>query len=333
MFKKIIYGFLMFLGCLAIFVLVLALKKPAGVTANIEWGAAFSKFYADQLGLDWKKTYLAVLDELGPKYLRLPVYWQDVEPQSESYIFDDYDWMVKEASDRDIKIILVIGRRVPRWPECHIPDWAVSLNEKSQQSRILKLIPEIVNHYKNEKNLYAWQVENEPFLAFGECPTIDGNFLDREIEVVRSLDSSRPIMVTDSGELSIWLPAAKRADIFGTTMYRTVWNQYLGFYKYPLPPQFFWLKANLVRIFNPGKPIIVSELQGEPWTHKRPPETSMEDQMRSMSFEQFKENINYAEQVGFSPVYFWGVEWWYWMKITQDRAEYWDYAREIISGK
>ena len=58
------------------------------------------------------------------------------------------------------------------------------------------------------------------------------------------IDKDREIMITDSGELSIWLPAVKRADVFGTTMYRIVWSEkiskYFGYIKYPLPPRFFW---------------------------------------------------------------------------------------------
>jgi len=56
--------------------------------------------------------------------LRLVAYWQKIEPEQGKYSFEDLDWQIKEAEKRDIEVILVIGRKVSRWPECHIPEWA-----------------------------------------------------------------------------------------------------------------------------------------------------------------------------------------------------------------
>jgi hypothetical protein len=330
--KKIFFWFLIFILGLSIFIGFL-LRRPSGITEHIQWGVAYSKYFTEKMGLDWKETYLAILDDLKPQSLRLPIYWFDIEPQSGVYNFADYDWLVGEAQKRNVKLILVLGRKMPRWPECHLPDWAASLSQDSQQMRLLKTIPQIVEHYKNLDNLYLWQVENEPFLPFGECPLSGADFLEKEISAVRLADSKHPILITDSGELGLWLSAAKRADIFGTTMYRIIWKKYLGYFKYPLPPQFFWLKANLIHLFYPRKPIIVSELQAEPWSQKMPYETSLAEQFKSMSFEQFKENITYAKQVGFPEVYFWGAEWWYWLKIKQNHPEFWIEAKKIINGE
>jgi hypothetical protein len=329
--KKIILiiFLILFLFLLALFIFLA--RRPSGTTENIEWDVAFSKYFAEKMDLDWRETYLAVLDDLKPKTLRLPIYWEDVEPQSGVYNFTDYDWMAEQAAQKNVKLILVIGRKLPRWPECHVPSWAAPLNAASQQTMLLKAIPEIVTHFKNLNNLYLWQVENEPFLPFGECQLMGGDFLDKEIAAVRAADPAHKIMITDSGELSIWFSAAKRADIFGTTMYRIVWNSWLGYYKYPLPPQFFWLKANLIHLFYPQKPIVVSELQSEPWAHTMPYETSLEEQFKSMNLQQFIENINYAKQVGFPQVYLWGAEWWYWLKTKHNQPEIWEAAKAVIN--
>jgi hypothetical protein len=139
--------------------------------------------------------------------------------------------------------------------------------------------------------------------------------------------------VTDSGELSAWVQAAKRADIFGTTMYLIVHSPKVGYLEYHLPPRFFWLKANIVHLFYPEKPITVSELQAEPWGPKLLYDISLEEMMKTMSFPQFQKNIEYAKQVGFPEIYLWGAEWWYWMRTVQGDARYWDYAREIINTK
>jgi len=331
---KKLWIFLIILALIIAAILILAFHRPAGTVSGdqIQWDVAFSKYFAEKMSLDWKETYLAILDDLKPKVVRLPIYWEDIEPQTGVYNFTDYDWMIQQAQSKNVKLILVIGRKLPRWPECHLPTWAAPLNAQSQQTRLLKIIPVIVNRYKDSPSLYLWQVENEPFLPFGECPMMGGDFLDEEITAVRALDFKHQILITDSGELSLWLSAAKRADIFGTTMYRVVWNQYLGYYKYPLPPRFFWLKANLVHLFYPNKPIIVSELQGEPWAHTMPYETPLDEQFKSVNFAQFQENINYAKQVGFPEVYLWGAEWWYWLKTKQGHSEFWDAAKKVINS-
>jgi hypothetical protein len=101
--------------------------------------------------------------------------------------------------------------------------------------------------------------------------------------------------------------------------------------KYPLPPKFFWLKINFIRLFYPKKPIIVSELQAEPWGPKMIYETSLEEQAKSMNLKQFYDNIEYARNVGFPKVYLWGAEWWYWLKVKHGQPEIWKAAREVIN--
>ena len=312
---------------------IFLIRKPTGLVDNVDdikWGVAFSKPFATEMGLDWRETYLTVLDDLKVKRMRLPIYWQDIEVEPGKYDFSDYDWMIEEAKKRDAQLILVIGRKLPRWPECHAPFWADKLSEQEKQEKILAVMSKEVERYKDIENLYLWQVDNEPFLPFGKCTISNADFLDREVATVRQADRNHKIMVTDSGELSIWVQAAKRADIFGTTMYRVVFKKPVNYFKYPLPPKFFWLKANIVHFFYPGKPIIVSELQAEPWGPKLIYNLSLEEQEKSMSLAQFHENIEYAKQVGFPENYLWGAEWWYWLKTKHQKPEFWEAAKEVI---
>jgi hypothetical protein len=311
------------------------IRKPAGLVGDpgdIKWGVAFSKPFANEMGLDWRENYLAILDDLGAKSIRLPIYWQDVESEEGKYNFDDYDWMIEEAQKRNVELILVIGRKLPRWPECHSPFWADGLSEQEKQEKILAVMEKEVERFRDIPNLYLWQVDNEPFLPFGECTTTNKDFLDQEVAKVREIDPNHKIMVTDSGELSIWVRAAKRADIFGTTMYRVIYKDSLGYFKYPLPPKFFWMKANIVHLLYPGKPIVVSELQAEPWGPKLIYDLALDEQEKSMSLNQFHENIEYARAVGFPENYLWGAEWWYWLKTKHDRPEFWEAAKDILKN-
>ncbi len=330
--KKILL-FILIILVLSIFYLV---RKPTGIVSNardVQWGVAFSKIFSVQLGLDWKENYLAILTDLKPATIRLPIYWQDIEPEPGKYDFSDYDWMAQEAQRQGVKLILVVGRKVPRWPECHSPSWADKLSENEKQEKIIEYISASVERYKNIDNLYLWQVDNEPFLPFGACTKFDVNFLDREIATARNMDPSHKIMVTDSGELSTWVQAAKRADIFGTTMYRVIWKSPAGYFKYPLPPKFFWLKANIVHLLYPERPIVVSELQAEPWGPKQIYDLPVDEQMKSMDINQFHANIEYAKRVGFPEDYLWGAEWWFWMKTKKNRPEFWEAAKEVMKSE
>src|SRR3989344_137448 len=299
-------------------------RQTASPDRKIIWGATFDDAFLSKFGLDWRAGYLAMLDDLKIRNIRLIAHWTEVEPQEEKFDYTILDWQIEQAAKRNAKIILAAGSKLPRWPECYQPDWV-----KDKQPALLKYIETTVNRYKNNPAIVAWQVENEPFLSFGECPLLDVKLLDEEIALVKKLDS-RPIIVTDSGELSLWARAATRGDIFGTTLYRWVWNQYVGSYKYPIPPAFFTLKERLTRLFvGQEKPFVVIELQGEPWTHKQIYEIPIAEQLNLMPWSEFNATIDYAKQTGFDEYYLWGVEWWYYLK-ENGQGEYWERVKRLI---
>jgi len=315
----LISGFLIYFG-----------RETADPNRKIEWGVTYSAYFVKKLGLDWQKVYLEILDDLKFKKFRLIAYWPEIEPQENVYDFSDLDWQINQAASRSAKIILAIGRKLPRWPECHEPSWAQNQKLKIKNQKLLEYIEKTVNYYKNNSVIIAWEVENEPFLEFGECPVLDVKLLDEEIALVRRLDN-RPVIITDSGELSMWIRAAKRADIFGTTLYRWVWHKWLGTYQYPIPPAFFRAKERIVRLFvGQQKPFIVIELQAEPWHKKQIYERPLEEQLESLNFTEFKGIIDYAKKTGFSEYYLWGAEWWYYLK-QNGHPEYWNYVKTIVA--
>lgn len=311
-----------------------------GPAEDIAWGVHFSQKHAQYLGLDWRKAYLSLLDDLGVSDLRLSVYWDITEPADDRYEFADLDWQLERISERGIPVLLIVGMKLPRWPECYIPSWASGLDEKNQQEELMEWLGQVILRYKDNRAIWAWQVENEPFFRFGQCPARDTEFLKREVELVRSLDD-RPIVVTDSGEWSFWFTTAGIADIPGTTMYKRVWfsfpdflktlflDKWTGFYVYyPFPPKFYQAKADLVgRVFH--KEVIVTELQAEPWGPVLLYELPVEEQSKTMDLEKFKEMIEFARKSGFSRFYLWGSEWWYWMKTVQNDSRIWDEAGKL----
>jgi len=298
---------------------------------KIDWGVNFSQQHSEFLGLDWQENYLALLDDLKVKNIKLLTQWDLLEPEKDQYSFDDLDWQITEAEVRGAKILLVIGMKTGHWPECHLPDWAKNLAKEEQQKKILELLQNIVLRYRDQSSIWAWQVENEPFFPFGECPWQDEEFLKKEISLVKSLDSQkRPIVVSDSGEGSFWLSAAKLGDIVGTTMYKKIWFDLLGRYvSYPFPPVFYWRKAEIIKkLFN--KKVMVVELQAEPWGPKLLYDLPLSEQEKTMNLEQFQKNIEFAEKTGLNTFYLWGGEWWYWLKEIKKDSRIWDGARTLF---
>jgi hypothetical protein len=298
--------------------------------AKVTYGVTFSKQYAEYLGVDWKQNYLALLDDLKVRNFRLPVYWSEIEANRGNYYFDNVDWELEQAKARNAKVILVVGMKQPRWPECHMPDWAKGLVDTERQKELDAAITATVNRYKDNPAVTTWQVENEPYLPYGECPKIDSKILEEEIAIVRKLDPSRPIMVTDSGELSTWYGAATHGDILGTTLYRIVWSNEIGYVHYPIASIFYRLKAALITYMTHVKKIVIVELQAEPWSPTLVIDTPLEEQYKSMNAEQLRKNVEYVDQVEFSEAYLWGAEWWYWLKINKGDSSLWEEARKIF---
>ena len=314
---------------IALFLFLFAGEAPR--TESVAWGVNFSQKHAINLGLDWKETYLALLDDLGAKRLKIAVHWDYIEGEAPGLFFDDVDWQMKEVEKRGVQVLLVIGQKTPRWPECHIPQWAKDLKKQDKQDAVLRMLAGVVSRYKDSPALWGWQVENEPFFPFGQCPGgIARSFLKKEADMVRSLDPNHPIVISESGEASLWFDAAYYGDIVGITLYQKAWFRQLGMYiDYPLPPVFYWRKAQLVNaLFH--KDVIGVELQAEPWGPSLVYNVSSEEQEKTMNIDLFRDNVEFARRTGLKTFYFWGGEWWYWMKEKQNHPEIWDEARNIF---
>lgn len=295
---------------------------------RVDLGVTFSSRYAFDIGLNWKTTYIAMLDDLGVRKVRIPVYWDLVEKEKNQYDFSDIDWQLEEAQKRNAEIILVMGQKVPRWPECFVPKWVADDTERKME--LIEFLKITIKRYQNNDVIKYWQVENEPFLDFGICPALDVDLLDQELRTVRQIDPSRDVIVTDSGELSTWIPAAKRADVFGTTMYRNIYKDGWGYYIYPIGPRFFLIKKWIIDKFADQENAIVIELQGEPWIKGWTVNQPVEEQFKSMTEKKLVDNVEYAQKSGFNEIYIWGVEWWYWLKDKQNNPILWDTAEGLF---
>jgi len=328
--RKVFKIFLIFLITLLAIILFLFFFPFYKKVEKITWGVNFSQKHALLLNSDWKENYLSILDDLKINNIKILTSWDLLEPEKDNFQFQDLKWQIEEAQKRNVNLIVVIGMKTGRWPECHLPDYAKNLPKEKLQERILILLEKIVKEFKNYQNIIAWQVENEPFFNFGECPFIkDENFLKKEVNLVKNLDPKRPIIISDSGEDSFWVKAAKIADILSITMYRKVWLSEFNIpFTYPLTPNFYYLKEKFIeKIFH--KKVICGELQAEPWGKNLLYSLPLEEQKRLMPFEEFQKIISFAKKTNFDTFYLWGAEWWYYMK-KNNQVEYWQEIKSLI---
>jgi hypothetical protein len=321
------------LGIITVLAMVIFLLAQKPKPETITYGMSFNTMYADELGLDWKETYDAILDELGVRHLRLAAHWPMVEPAPGEYNFSELDYQVKKAEEVGATVVFAVGRRLPRWPECHVPGWAQSISQAERNQAQLAYMEAVVNRFKDSPAITVWQVENEPFLevfAFEHCGELDRNFLDTEIALVRSLDGTRPILVTDSGNLGTWAGAYSRGDMFGTSVYVHFWNPELGQFRTFLPPWFYRVKDNAVALFYGEKPTVLIELSAEPWLLEPVVNVPVDIQFTRMNLQKFEDIIEYAEGTHYDTQYLWGAEWWYWLHL-QGRSEMWERGIKLYS--
>ena len=306
--------------------------KPA---KQINYGVTYSHKYAEQMGLDSQDTYLKILDDLGAKDLRLVVYWDETEKNIDEYDYSIIKRQLDEAEKRKLNVILTMGRKVPRYPECFEPEWWKSISsEEVRNEELYQYIFRTVTELKGYKSIKMWQVENEPFFPFGTCLPIKKSTVEKEISIVRNMDP-RPILVQDSGEGGFWFPTYQMADYLGISMYRKIWYDFWGvflgrfiYFQYPLSYWSYKIRANVFGV--PPEKIIVTELQAEPWGPALNSQLSEEEKNKTMSPVDFLGTINYAQKTGFSNLYFWGAEWWLWEKEHNGNSFYWNTAKALF---
>ena len=323
--------FLCYLSLAALVFLATSIEDALRPKPSAVWGVTFLPSYAEYLGADPQATLTALLDDLKVRHFRLTIPWDRAEPSREQFSFSEIEWQLDELKKRGADAVVAIGRRTPRWPECHDPEWIKDLSLEEQDEATLNFLKEAVTRLRDRPEIIAWQVENEPFLSvFGLCPTrLSRNFFDQELKLVSSLDDSRPIMTTDSGELSTWFSASSRLKLLGISIYKETYNRFFGKIIYPLPPAFYRRHAELVRALF-GTKVIVSELQAEPWSGQALPTEPIEAQIAQMDPAKLKHLLEFARATGFDRFYLWGAEWWFTIK-EKGRADLWETVRPVFA--
>jgi hypothetical protein len=309
----IVFGVIMaMIGFLNAFVFT-PIKDP-------DYGVSFSVKEARKLDVDWKANFTALLDDLGFTRLRLMSYWDESEDVRGTLNFADLDWQFAEAAKRGVKVSLAVGLRQPRWPECHQPTWADSLTGNAWKQALYAYMEAVVKRYKDHPALDTYQLENEGMNNwFGKCDAPDRERLIEEFNLMKKWDPNHKVIMSlsDQHGYPIGQPVP---DIYGFSIYRVVWNDKIppaGYITYPTPIWYHRMRAAIITAYS-HKPIIIHELQMEPWGPVDFKDLSIDEQNKSMSLDQIGKNFKFARQTGIREMYLWGGEWWYWRKVGGD---------------
>jgi hypothetical protein len=298
-------------------------------------GVSFIPYYAESLGVDPQETMDGLLN-IGVRHFRLVSYWNAGEPQPGQYDFSQLDWQFRKAEQAHTKVSLTLGLRQPRWPECHMPDWARQQTQQQWQPQLEKYVQTVVERYKNSPALDSYQLENEYFLkGFGICEEIPGamdrqRYID-EYNLVKKLDPHHTLIINRSNNALGWPVGQPQPDMFGISIYKRVWDAGFShrYLEYPYPAWYYGFVAGWQKIFT-GKDMIIHELQAEAW----PPNgqsitnTSLAEQNKSLDAKRLKDRFQYGKATGMKEIYLWGAEYWYYRKVVLNDPSLWNVAAQ-----
>lgn len=302
--------------------------------SKVSLGVTFIADYATYLGLDAHETYLAILNDLHVKQLRLVSYWSDIEPTQGNYDFSELDWEMQQAQAHGAKVSLAIGLRQPRWPECHPPSWIDTSKPAAQwQPQLNQYITAVVNRYKGNSALASYQLENEFFNTFGQCPNHDRNRLASELVLVKKADLAHPVIISRSDNYIGFALRQPLPDEVGISVYRRVWDSQVThrYFQYPFTSWYYAFLAGTQKILT-GKDSVLHELQTEPWPPdgKSITQIDLTEQNKSFNAQIFQNTVKYGKQTGLTHIDLWGAEYWYYRMQTLHDPSVWNTAQNIF---
>lgn len=301
-------------------------------------GVSFIPSYAQYLGVDPQKTMDSLIG-IGVRHFRLVSYWNDAEPEPGHYDFTQLDWQFQKAEAAHAKISLSLGLRQPRWPECHLPDWARTEPESQRQPQLEAYMTAVINRYKDSPALSSYQMENEFFLqGFGTCNEIPGSRdranLISEYQLVKKLDHRHTIIISRSNNALGWPVGKPRPDEFGVSVYKRVWDAGVThrYLEYPFPAWYYSFLAGWQKLVT-GRDMIVHEMQAEAWAPngQELPKISLSEQNKSLDAKRLKDRFAYGQATGMPEIYMWGAEYWYYRQQVLHDPSLWDIAHAEFS--
>ena len=136
-------------------------------------------YYPEQWDISMIDKDLDNIIELGSNVIRIGEFaWHIMEKEDGKFDFSFFDMVIKKASEKGLKVIFgTPTATIPAWLAKKYPE-VLSEFENGQKRRFggrhtscynskkyveysRKIVTALIEHYKNEKNIVAWQLDNE----------------------------------------------------------------------------------------------------------------------------------------------------------------------------
>lgn len=283
--------------------------------------------------------------------IRVGAYWNRLEGRPGGWCPDELDAQVEAAEAAGKEIIVAVGAvKNFGYPEFFVP--AHHLPEALPEGRLIEpethralldaaaaFVIRVVERYRDRPAVAAWQVEHDAVDPLGveHSWRLSERFVAHEVEAVRATDPTRPIVM--NGFLPTSIPvraqqwwrtrdqgdslavAERRADIAGIDFYpRHGLVTVAGRTAYLDGSRARWEQARRRRLFAwaaaPGRRLMVTEGQAEPWETVTSPPNPAGRTMSSCPPERVIANYNQCigwQHEARAPVWaylFWGAEYW-----------------------
>ena len=289
---------------------------------QLVWGASWSVKQAERLGLDPETDLDRFLSEVPIERLQLMSYWDQIEPQDDNYDFTSLDELLIIAKSRNVKVSLQIGLHQPRWPRCHIPDWAGNLDDDEFSTQLKEYITQVINRFDGEIHVIQYQLESAIFQVDKE---LCSHYLDKEdlidlYQFVKEL-TEKEIAVSRPNNSFIWRKQNPSPDSFGLKLepYLDKHSWLEKYFQQSLPSGYYSFTAGNLKIFHSESDIFISDLGVEPaGLDDHPVDLKLDPQMTSSGLEQISDLLNYAHKTNIRTIDLRGAEWWFLQKENGD---------------
>lgn len=320
-------------------------------------GISFRLLQAEAMGLRPDDALNALLS-YDYELIRLAALWNRLEPQAGVFDPTSLDWQVDAAERSGKRILLAVGAvKNFGYPEFFVPTHHLeapleegSLVTASSHAGLLAaataFVARVVERYRDRKSIVAWQVEHEAVdpLGIEHSWRLASNFVKREADVIRQMDSTRPILMNGFVPMSLpvtlqqWRQtrdqgdslslAESLADIVGVDLYPCHALARLGAWSAYLDASERRWHARLRRVMAMasarGQRVMVTEGQAEPWEAVTNPPNPAGLVMTSCPPHRLIENYNRCLRLAsqshcaLDAYLFWGAEYWLLRKQSGD---------------
>lgn len=267
--------------------------------------------------------------QLNPSFIRLACYWDEIEPEEGSYIFEPLCQLLNFCEERHQAVVLTVGVKAPRWPEFYWPNWVKKLSPADRQQRLHSYLRKVLAECGGYDCVQVWQIENEPLDPSGpDNQIINQSDLAAEVALVKSQDH-RPVLITVWGNAlrgrpDVWQQAKELADIVGIDIYPRQFVKTIGWKNWYQGPDLSIADINQM-ITKLGKTCWVTELQAEPWEAS----TAAYWQQGGGFLKFVEKHLAFAQQLQADQVLLWGVEFW-WELQRQGNTQVWQTFSDLV---